>query len=317
MSNRICELLNIRFPIIQGGMIWCSGWRLASAVSNEGGLGIIGSGSMYPEILEDQIIKCKAATSFPFAVNLPMLYPDIDKHIETIIKHKVPIVFTSAGNPKTYTSYLKQNGIVVVHVVSSLKFALKAQEAGVDAIVAEGFEAGGHNGRDETTTMCLIPMVSKSISIPLIAAGGIGTGRAMLAALNLGADAVQMGSRFVASEESSAHYDFKQKVVNADEGDTLLTLKELTPVRLLKNPFFDKVAAAYKNCASPEELNQLLGRGRAKRGMFEGDMTEGELEIGQVSGLIDNILPVKLIFQEIINEYHVALKEQQNTKFLF
>jgi enoyl-[acyl-carrier protein] reductase II len=317
MSNRICEILNIRFPIIQGGMIWCSGWRLASAVSNEGGLGIIGSGSMYPEILEDQIIKCKAATNFPFAVNLPMLYPDIDKHIETIIKHKVPIVFTSAGNPKTYTSYLKQNGIVVVHVVSSLKFALKAQEAGVDAVVAEGFEAGGHNGRDETTTMCLIPLVSKSISIPLIAAGGIGTGRAMLAALNLGADAVQMGSRFVASEESSAHSDFKLKVINAAEGDTLLTLKELTPVRLLKNPFFDKVASAYKNCATTEELNQLLGRGRAKKGMFEGDMTEGELEIGQVSGLIDNILPVKLIFQEILNEYHVALKEQQNTKFLF
>jgi enoyl-[acyl-carrier protein] reductase II len=317
MPNRICELLNIRYPIIQGGMIWCSGWRLASAVSNEGGLGIIGSGSMYPEILEDQIVKCKAATNYPFAVNLPMLYPDIDKHIETIIKHKVPIVFTSAGNPKTYTSYLKQNGIVVVHVVSSLKFALKAQEAGVDAVVAEGFEAGGHNGRDETTTMCLIPMVSKSISIPLIAAGGIGTGRAMLAALNLGADAVQMGSRFVASEESSAHSDFKQKVINAAEGDTLLTLKELTPVRLLKNPFFDKVAAAYKNCASLEELNQLLGRGRAKKGMFEGDLMEGELEIGQVSGLIDNILPVKLIFQEIINEYHVALKEQQNTKFLF
>ena len=317
MSNKICELFNIRYPIVQGGMIWCSGWRLASAVSNEGGLGIIGSGSMYPDVLDEHISKCKSATKKPFAVNLPMLYPDIDKHIETIIKHEVPIVFTSAGNPKTYTSYLKQHNITVVHVVSSVKFALKAQEAGVDAIVAEGFEAGGHNGRDETTTLCLIPMVAKSIKIPLIAAGGIGTGRAVLAAMNLGADAVQMGSRFVASAESSAHDDFKHKVIEASEGDTLLTLKELTPVRLLKNPFFDEVVEAYKNCASQEELSQLLGRGRAKKGMFEGDLKEGELEIGQVSGLLDNILPVKTIFQEILDEYHNALNEQQNAKFLF
>jgi enoyl-[acyl-carrier protein] reductase II len=317
MSNRICELFNVRYPIIQGGMIWCSGWRLASAVSNAGGLGIIGSGSMYPEVLDQHVSKCKAATNKPFAVNLPMLYPDIDKHIETIIKHKVPIVFTSAGNPKTYTSYLKQHNITVVHVVSSVKFALKAQEAGVDAIVAEGFEAGGHNGRDETTTFCIIPMVAKAISIPLIAAGGIGTGRAILAAMNLGADGVQMGSRFVASEESSAHEGFKQKVIESSEGDTLLTLKELTPVRLLKNPFFDKVADAYKHCASQEDLIQLLGRGRAKKGMFEGDLNEGELEIGQVSGLLDNILPVKTIFQEILDEYRFALKEQEQTKFLF
>jgi enoyl-[acyl-carrier protein] reductase II len=317
MSNRICELFNVRYPIIQGGMIWCSGWRLASAVSNEGGLGIIGSGSMYPEVLDEHISKCKSATNKPFAVNLPMLYPDIDKHIETIIKHKVPIVFTSAGNPKTYTSYLKQHNITVVHVVSSVKFALKAQEAGVDAIVAEGFEAGGHNGRDETTTLCLIPMVSKAIQVPLIAAGGIGTGRAILAAMNLGAEGVQMGSRFVASEESSAHEGFKQKVIEASEGDTLLTLKELTPVRLLKNPFFDEVVEAYKNCASQEELIKLLGRGRAKKGMFEGDLKEGELEIGQVSGLLDNVLPVKTIFQEILDEYHIALNEQHNTKFLF
>ena len=317
MSNRICELFNVRYPIIQGGMIWCSGWRLASAVSNEGGLGIIGSGSMYPEVLDEHISKCKSATNKPFAVNLPMLYPDIDKHIETIIKHKVPIVFTSAGNPKTYTSYLKQHNITVVHVVSSVKFALKAQEAGVDAIVAEGFEAGGHNGRDETTTLCLIPMVSKAIQVPLIAAGGIGTGRAILAAMNLGAEGVQMGSRFVASEESSAHEGFKQKVIEASEGDTLLTLKELTPVRLLKNSFFDEVVEAYKNCASQEELIKLLGRGRAKKGMFEGDLKEGELEIGQVSGLLDNVLPVKTIFQEILDEYHIALNEQHNTKFLF
>ena len=317
MANRICELFNVRYPIIQGGMIWCSGWRLASAVSNEGGLGIIGSGSMYPEVLDEHISKCKSATNKPFAVNLPMLYPDIDKHIETIIKHKVPIVFTSAGNPKTYTSYLKQHNITVVHVVSSVKFALKAQEAGVDAVVAEGFEAGGHNGRDETTTLCLIPMVSKAIQVPLIAAGGIGTGRAILAAMNLGAEGVQMGSRFVASEESSAHEGFKQKVIEASEGDTLLTLKELTPVRLLKNSFFDEVVEAYKNCASQEELIKLLGRGRAKKGMFEGDLKEGELEIGQVSGLLDNVLPVKTIFQEILDEYHIALNEQQNTKFLF
>ena len=256
-ENRICALFGIEIPLIQAGMIWCSGWELASAVSNAGGLGIIGSGSMYPEILEQQIIQCKAATNKPFAVNLPMLYPDSDKHIATIIKYKVPIVFTSAGNPSTWTSHLKSHGIIVVHVVSSLKFALKAQDAGVDAIVAEGFEAGGHNGRDETTTMCLIPMVSKKVNVPLIAAGGIGTGKAMLAAMNLGADGVQVGSRFVASIEASAHINFKNAVINSNEGDTLLTLKELTPVRLLKNKFAELVSSAYENGADTDELNEL------------------------------------------------------------
>lgn len=298
-------------------MIWCSGWELASAVSNAGGLGIIGSGSMYPEILEEHILKCKAATNKPFAVNLPMLYPSIDQHIATIIRHKVPIVFTSAGNPKTWTAELKAHGIIVVHVVSSLKFALKAQDAGVDAVVAEGFEAGGHNGRDETTTMCLIPMVSKVISVPLIAAGGIGTGRGMLAAMNLGADGVQIGSRFVATPESSAHQNFKNVVIDAKEGDTLLTLKELTPVRLLKNEFFHQLKKAYSDCASEEDLKSLLGRGRAKKGMFEGDLIEGELEIGQISGLIDEIIPAAAIVNEIISEYKTALNEQQTDKFIF
>lgn len=317
MANRITSLFNIQYPIIQAGMIWCSGWELASAVSNAGGLGIIGSGSMYPEVLDEHIQKCKAATDKPFAVNLPMLYPDIDKHIETIIKHNVPIVFTSAGNPKTWTQHLKAHGIMVVHVVSSLKFALKAQDAGVDAIVAEGFEAGGHNGRDETTTLCLIPMVAKQLEIPLIAAGGIGTGRTMLAAMNLGADAVQIGSRFVASEESSAHINFKQTVVNAQEGDTQLTLKELTPVRLVKNDFYQQVSSAYEKCATAEDLKALLGRGRAKKGMFEGDLTEGELEIGQISGMIDTILPAKEIIAEILSEYNAALNEQNSAKFHF
>lgn len=317
MKNRITSLFGIQYPLIQAGMIWCSGWELASAVSNAGGLGIIGSGSMYPEILEEQVIKCKAATSKPFAVNLPMLYPDIDKHVETIIKHKVPIVFTSAGNPKTWTAHLKSHGIIVVHVVSSLKFALKAQEAGVDAVVAEGFEAGGHNGRDETTTMCLIPMVAKDIQIPLIAAGGIGTGRGMLAAMNLGADGVQIGSRFVASPESSAHQNFKQVVVDAKEGDTLLTLKELTPVRLVKNAFFRQIEEAYTRGADAEELKAILGRGRAKKGMFEGDLVEGELEIGQISGLINEIKPAAEIVREIIEEYRNALSEQQTEKFHF
>lgn len=315
MANRITELFSIDYPIIQAGMIWCSGWELASAVSNAGGLGIIGSGSMYPEILEDHVKKCKAATDKPFAVNLPMLYPDIDKHIETIIKYEVPIVFTSAGNPKTWTGKLKEHGIKVVHVVSSVKFALKAQEAGVDAVVAEGFEAGGHNGRDETTTLCLIPMVKKALDIPLIAAGGIGTGRGMLAAMTLGADAVQIGSRFVASEESSAHQAFKESVVQAKEGDTMLTLKEITPVRLIKNPFFSKVEEAYKNCASTDEMKTLLGRGRAKKGMFEGDLEEGELEIGQISGLIDTILPAEKIMQEILSEYKQARTEILSDKF--
>ncbi len=298
-------------------MIWCSGWELASAVSNAGGLGIIGSGSMYPEILEEQVLKCKAATDKPFAVNLPMLYPDIEKHIETIIKHKVPIVFTSAGNPKTWTAHLKSHGIIVVHVVSSVKFALKAQDAGVDAVVAEGFEAGGHNGRDETTTLVLIPKVAKEITIPLIAAGGIGTGRQMLAAMALGADAVQIGSRFVATPESSAHQNFKNVVVNAQEGDTQLTLKELTPVRLVKNEFYHQLEKAYENCATTEELTQILGRGRAKKGMFEGDLVDGELEIGQVASLIDEIIPAAEVVKEIITEYQLARQELQTEKYSF
>jgi len=316
-SNRICSLFEIQFPLIQAGMIWCSGWELASAVSNAGGLGIIGSGSMYPEILDQQIQKCKAATDKPFAVNLPMLYPDIDKHIETIIKHQVPIVFTSAGNPKTWTAHLKANGIKVVHVVSSVKFAKKAEEAGVDAVVAEGFEAGGHNGRDETTTLCLIPMVAKAIKIPLIAAGGIGTGKGMLAALNLGADAVQIGSRFVATPESSAHANFKKVVVDSQEGDTILTLKELTPVRLIKNDFYKQIETAYAQNADAVQLATLLGRGRAKRGMFEGDLIEGELEIGQIAGLIDAIIPAGEVVTEIITEFRAALKEQNSPKFQF
>lgn len=317
MQNRITSLFKIQYPLIQAGMIWCSGWELASAVSNAGGLGIIGSGSMYPNILEEHIEKCKAATNKPFAVNLPMLYPNIEEHIAIIIKHQVPIVFTSAGNPKTYTARLKEQGITVVHVVSSAKFAKKAQDAGVDAIVAEGFEAGGHNGRDETTTFCLIPMVKAEVEIPLIAAGGIGTGRGMLAAMNLGADGVQIGSRFVASPESSAHQNFKQVVVDAQEGDTMLTLKELTPVRLVKNAFYNQVHEAYEKGASAEELNALLGRGRAKKGMFEGDLTEGELEIGQVAGLIHEIKPAAEIVQEIITEFKQALAEQTDAKYTF
>lgn len=316
MTNRITTLFNIQYPLIQAGMIWCSGWELAAAVSNAGGLGIIGSGSMYPEVLDEHILKCKKATDKPFAVNLPMLYPDIDKHIETIIKHKVPIVFTSAGNPKTWTAHLQQHGIIVVHVVSSVKFALKAQEAGVDAVVAEGFEAGGHNGRDETTTFCLIPMVREAISIPLIAAGGIGTGRGMLAAMNLGADAVQIGSRFVASDESSAHENFKNTVVDAKEGDTILTLKEITPVRLVKNAFYNQVVEAYQHCKSIDDLKALLGRGRAKKGMFEGDLIEGELEIGQISGLIHEIKPAADIVEEIISEFRLA-RDEQAAKFNF
>ncbi len=316
-KNKICELFQIKFPIIQAGMIWCSGWQLASAVSNAGGLGIIGSGSMYPSILEEHILKCQEVTNKPFAVNLPMLYPDIDKHIETIIKNKVPIVFTSAGNPKTYTEFLKSKGIVVVHVVSSLKFALKAQDSGVDAVVAEGFEAGGHNGRDETTTMCLIPKVASELNIPLIAAGGIGTGRAMLAAMNLGADGVQIGSRFVASYESSAHQAFKDVVIKANEGDTQLTLKELTPVRLVKNAFFSMVEQAYERKADKQELQTILGRGRAKKGMFEGDLTEGELEIGQVASLINEIKPASEIIKEILTEFEFALNEQNSAKFTF
>ena len=302
-QNNITRLFNIDIPLIQAGMIWASGWRLASAVSNAGGLGIIGSGSMYPHILEEHIKKCQAATSKPFAVNLPLLYPDIDKHIQTIIDLKVPIVFTSAGNPKTYTEVLKKHGITVVHVVSSSKFALKAQDAGCDAVVAEGFEAGGHNGREETTSFVLIPAVCNAVSIPVIAAGGIATGRQMLAAMILGASAVQIGSRFVASEEASSHINFKQAVINATEGDTILTMKQLTPVRLLKNKFYEQVQEAQSNCLPVNELAALLGKGRAKKGMFEGDMEEGELEIGQVSSLIKKIQPAAEIVQEIWDEY--------------
>ena len=315
MKNRITELFNIEYPIIQAGMIWCSGWKLASAVSNTGGLGIIGSGSMYPQVLDEHILKCKNATSNPFAVNLPMLYPNIEEHIETIIRHKVPIVFTSAGNPKLYTSRLQSKGITVVHVVSSLSFAKKAQEAGVDAIVAEGFEAGGHNGRDETTTLCLIPMVKKEISIPIIAAGGIATGQAMLACMALGAEGFQIGSRFVACNESSAHKNFKQAVINAKEGDTELTLKELTPVRLLKNNFHQTIKDAYNNNASKEELQNLLGRGRAKKGMFEGDLDDGELEIGQIAGLLDNLKSAEEIVKSLVSEFNDARNQIINTSF--
>lgn len=303
MQNRITELFKIEFPIIQGGMIWTSGWRLASAVSNAGGLGVIGSGSMYPDVLREHIQKCKKATSKPFAVNVPMLYPDIDKLMDIIIEEDVKIVFTSAGNPNTWTSFLKEKGITVVHVVSSLKFALKAQDAAVDAIVAEGFEAGGHNGRDETTTLVLIPAVKEKITIPLIAAGGIATGSAMLAAMVLGADGVQVGSRFVASEEASNHIKFKEVVVNAKEGDTHLTLKELAPVRLVKNKFYNEVQKAYADGATTEELKTLLGRGRAKKGMFLGDLEDGELEIGQVSALIHDIKPAAEIVKELMSEF--------------
>jgi enoyl-[acyl-carrier protein] reductase II len=310
-SNPITKLFGIEKPIIQAGMIWVSGWRLASAVSNAGGLGIIGSGSMYPDVFKAHVQKCKAATNKPFAVNIPLLYPDIDKHIQTIIDEKVPIVFSSAGNPKTFTSILKAAGITVVHVVSSSKFALKAQDAGCDAVVAEGFEAGGHNGREETTTFVLIPAVKEKVTIPVIAAGGIATGRQMFAAMALGADAVQVGSRFVASQEASCHQNFKEAIINTNEGDTELSLKQLTPVRLLKNEFYRKVKEAENNRASITELEQLLGRGRAKKGMFEGDMNEGELEIGQVSSLIDKIMPAQLIVNELWNDYNDILNSYQ------
>ncbi|MDA0783575.1 MAG: DUF561 domain-containing protein [Bacteroidetes bacterium] len=289
MKNRITSLFNIQYPIIQGGMIWCSGWELASAVSNAGGLGLIGSGSMYPEVLRAHIQKCKAATAKPFGVNVPLLYPDIDKHLEIIVEEGVKIVFTSAGNPAKYTSWLKERGITVVHVIANTKFAKKCEDAGVDAIVAEGFEAGGHNGREETTTMCLIPMITDSTSLPVIAAGGIGCGRTMAAAFCLGAEGVQVGSRFAASEESSAHISFKEQIIQAKEGSTQLTLKEITPVRLLKNAFFEQVEGVYEQGGSVEQLKELLGRGRAKKGMFEGDLEEGELEIGQISARLDHI----------------------------
>jgi enoyl-[acyl-carrier protein] reductase II len=307
--NRITQLFNIQYPIIQGGMIWNSGYKLASAVSNAGGLGLIGAGSMYPEVLREHMQKCKKVTNKPFGVNVPMLYPNIEEIISIIVNEGVKIVFTSAGNPKTWTSFLKEKGITVVHVVSSSKFALKAQEAGVDAVVAEGFEAGGHNGREETTTLTLIPMVKENISIPLIAAGGIATGRGMLAALVLGADGVQMGSRFAASTESSAHDNFKKTIIETGEGDTQLTLKELAPVRLIKNKFYNDLQELYAKCPSKQDLENLLGKRRAKRGMFEGDLVEGELEIGQIAGLIHDIQPVATIIQEIIAEFELAKKE--------
>ncbi len=296
-------------------MIWNSGWRLAAAVSNAGGLGIIGSGSMYPDVLLEHVRKCKAATSLPFAVNIPMLYPDVDKHIHTVIEEGVPIVFTSAGNPGTWTRKLKDAGITVVHVTASVKFARKAEEAGVDAIVAEGFEAGGHNGREETTTMVLVPMVRDAVQVPVIAAGGIGDGRAMLAAMALGADGVQMGSRFVCSEESSGHAAFKQYVLDSKEGDTLLTLKELAPVRMMRNAFFEEVRQAYARCATPEELKALLGRARAKRGMFEGDLEQGELEIGQVGATLKEVLPAATIVEMVMNEFKAAQQELASLHF--
>jgi len=306
-TNSISQLFKIEKPIIQAGMIWASGWRLASAVSNAGGLGLIGSGSMYPDVLREHIQKCKSATDKPFGVNVPMLYPDIDKHIQIIIEEKVAIVFTSAGNPNTYTSLLKQHGITVVHVVSSSKFAVKAEAAGCDAVVAEGFEAGGHNGREETTTMVLVPAVCQSVSIPVIAAGGIATGKQMLAAMVLGASGVQIGSRFIASHEASSHIDFKNAIINTKEGDTSLALKKLTPVRLIKNKFYHDVLKAEEAGASQEELKLLLGRGRAKRGMFEGDLDEGELEIGQVSSLFNKIVPAAGIVDSIWQEFQQQL----------
>lgn len=307
-DNRITRLFGIQYPIIQAGMIWASGWRLAAAVSNAGGLGIIGAGSMYPEVLKEHIQKCKATTDKPFAVNLPLLYPAIDEHIAIIIAEKVPIVFTSAGNPKTWTATLKSHGITVVHVVSSAKFALKCQDAGVDAVVAEGFEAGGHNGREETTTLCLIPSVRKSIHIPLIAAGGIATGRAMYAMMAMGAEGVQIGSRFVCTDEASSHEGFKKAVVAAAEGDTVLTLKQLTPVRLIKNHFYKQVADAENACMPKEEMEALLGRGRAKKGMFEGDMEDGELEIGQISSIINDIQPAAKVVADVWQEFESAYK---------
>lgn len=312
-DNRITQLFSVRYPIIQAGMIWASGWRLAAAVSNAGGLGIIGAGSMYPDVLREHIQKCKQATNKPFAVNLPLLYPDIDKHIAIILEEKVPIVFTSAGNPKTWTGKLKENGITVVHVVSSAKFARKCEEAGVDAVVAEGFEAGGHNGREETTTLCLIPAVREAISIPLIAAGGIGSGRAMYSMMALGAEGVQVGSRFVCTPEASSHMAFKEAVVAAGEGDTVLTLKDLTPVRLIKNDFYKKVIAAEEAGADKTALELLLGRGRAKKGMFEGDLQEGELEIGQVSSMIKDIKPAA----EIVQEMWADFKKTAQNPFLY
>jgi enoyl-[acyl-carrier protein] reductase II len=313
--NKITELFNIKYPIIQGGMIWNSGYKLASAVSNAGGLGLIGAGSMYPEVLREHIQKCKKNTDKPFGVNVPMLYPNIEEIMRIIVEEGVKIVFTSAGNPKTWTSFLKENGIIVVHVVSSSKFALKAQEAGVDAVVAEGFEAGGHNGREESTTLTLIPMVKEQINVPLIAAGGIASGRGMLAVMVLGADGVQVGSRFAASVESSSHDNFKKTILEVKEGDTQVTLKELAPVRLIKNKFYNDIQELYAKCPTPDELKLLLGRARAKRGMFEGDLVEGELEIGQIAGLIHEIKPVVEIIDAMISEFNTVKNEIQNINF--
>lgn len=310
MQNRITKLFNIQYPIVQGGMIWVSGWKLASAVSNAGGLGLIGAGSMYPEVLREHIQKCKKATDKPFGVNVPMLYPDIEKIMDIIVEEGVKIVFTSAGNPKTWTSFLKEKGIIVAHVVSSVKFALKAEAAGVDAVVCEGFEAGGHNGREETTTFTLIPMVKEQVKIPVIAAGGIGSGRGMLAAMVLGADGVQIGSRFAATVESSAHDNFKKTIVDVKDGGTHLTLKELAPVRLVKNKFYQEIQELYQQGPSVEQLKELLGRARAKRGMFEGNLDDGELEIGQVAGLIHEIKPAKEVLEAIVEEYQQVKKEQ-------
>ena len=312
-NNRINTLLQLQYPIIQAGMVWCSGWRLASAVSNAGGLGLIGAGSMYPDVLREHIVKCKKATNKPFGVNLPLLYPDIDQHVSIILEEKVPIVFSSAGNPKTWTDILKKEGVKVVHVVSSAKFAIKAADAGVDAIVAEGFEAGGHNGREETTTLCLIPDVRDVISIPLIAAGGIADGRSMLAAFALGAEGVQMGSRFAASLESSAHEAYKQAIIQAGEGDTVLTLKQLTPVRFIKNAFYEKIKAAEAACATKEELASLLGKGRAKKGIFEGNLEEGEIEVGQVSARLTEVLPAGEIVARV---WRFFLLEKERLSFL-
>lgn len=313
--NKITQLFNIKYPIIQGGMIWNSGYKLASAVSNAGGLGLIGAGSMYPEVLREHIQKCKKASNKPFGVNVPMLYPNIEEIINIIVEEEVKIVFTSAGNPKTWTSFLKEKGIIVVHVVSSSVFALKAQDAGVDAVVAEGFEAGGHNGREETTTFTLIPMVKEKIKIPLIAAGGVATGRGMFAAMVLGADGVQVGSRFAASVESSAHENFKNKILETKEGETQVTLKELAPVRLIKNKFYQDVQDLYAKCPNKEDLSALLGRARAKRGMFEGDLIEGELEIGQIAGLIHAIKPASEIIEEMISDFNQARKEVEKFNF--
>jgi len=304
--NKITELFSIQYPIVQGGMVWVSGWKLASAVSNAGGLGLIGAGSMYPDVLREHIQKCKKATGKPFGVNIPMLYPQVDELMDIIVEEDVKIVFTSAGNPKTWTSFLKEKGITVVHVVSSVKFAIKAEASGVDAIVCEGFEAGGHNGREETTTFTLIPMVKESVTIPVIAAGGIGNGRGMLAAMVLGADGVQIGSRFAASKESSAHENFKQKIIDVKDGDTHLTLKELAPVRLIKNKFYQEIQELYKNNPTKEELTGLLGRARAKKGIFEGDLDNGELEIGQIAGIINEISSSKDILEEIISDFESA-----------